>query len=664
MKNNTSNFANNNPDLPARIRRYLDKVPPAVSGSRGHDQTFSVACILVNGFALSVTEAEPFMREYSARCSPPWSDKEIAHKLKSAEQANHDKPRGHLLGGNGTAKPNPAHEKKQPKAKLATPPVSVKGKPLPAPIADGARILLQTAFEPGDYVRIVVGEYGEDGKDHPATAGVALKASEWLKRLEDKEGDPNRIFSTTAKLQPGLFVGMNPVQPEGKSDNSVTNFRHALVEFDDIPKEQQFEAITASGLPCTVIIDSGGRSLHAWVRVDAKDREEYDKRVALIYARLEGFRIDAKNKNPSRLSRLPGCARGDKRQELLIANKDVETFTAEDGDFVTDGLPSIIDAADLVADESPTPPELIAGILHQGSKMVIGGGSKSYKTWALADLALSVGYGVPWLGRKTIRGRVLFLNFEIQSVFMRDRLKQIAKARGVKLKPGVVDFWNLRGYSADHSVIIPKILKRIVGREYCLIILDPLYKLMGGADENSARDIALLLNQIERLAVESEAAVAFGSHFSKGSQNKKEAMDRISGSGVFARDPDTILTITAHEQEKAFTVEATLRNFPPVDSFVIQWAHPLFNVSDLDPSKLKAATPNRTYTHPQILECLEPGMTTTEWKNAAMEETGMSKATFFKLIPGIPKTKAWKVGKTWQKLEIRLAKSNQSNQSI
>jgi putative DNA primase/helicase len=67
-----------------RISNYLEKIEPAVSGQNGHGQTFHVAKILIHGFGLSVSEALPFMRTYSARCAPPWSDRELKHKLESA----------------------------------------------------------------------------------------------------------------------------------------------------------------------------------------------------------------------------------------------------------------------------------------------------------------------------------------------------------------------------------------------------------------------------------------------------------------------------------------------------------------------------------------------------------------------------------------------------
>jgi hypothetical protein len=75
-----------NPKLSKRVTLYLAKIPEAISGSGGHNQTFHVANILIHGFGLSESEALPFMREYSQRCAPPWSDKELKHKLSSAKK--------------------------------------------------------------------------------------------------------------------------------------------------------------------------------------------------------------------------------------------------------------------------------------------------------------------------------------------------------------------------------------------------------------------------------------------------------------------------------------------------------------------------------------------------------------------------------------------------
>jgi hypothetical protein len=67
-----------------RARKYLEKLPAAVSGSNGHGATFHAACVLVLGFELSESEAMSLMREYNARCQPSWSERELEHKVKSA----------------------------------------------------------------------------------------------------------------------------------------------------------------------------------------------------------------------------------------------------------------------------------------------------------------------------------------------------------------------------------------------------------------------------------------------------------------------------------------------------------------------------------------------------------------------------------------------------
>lgn len=302
-------------------------------------------------------------------------------------------------------------------------------------------------------------------------------------------------------------------------------------------------------------------------------------------------------------------------------------------------LPAIIDAADFITQPIAEPPELIHGIIHRGSKLAIGGNSKSFKTWTLLDLALSVSTGKPWLGFETTAGRVLYVNFEIQNFSWKTRINAVAKARNITIEPGRLSLWNLRGKAANFNLLLPQI-RDTVKDGFALIVLDPIYKLYGQTDENKASDVARLLNAIEDLTVETGAAVAFGAHFSKGNQAGKESLDRISGSGVFARDPDSLLTFTKHETEDAFTLDATLRNFPPVEPFVVRWQFPRFTPDGkLDPSKLKQAKGRKPdHEAADLLKLLPPGgLQNKDWLKAAAEK-GISQRTYFRLKKTLEQT--------------------------
>ncbi len=296
-------------------------------------------------------------------------------------------------------------------------------------------------------------------------------------------------------------------------------------------------------------------------------------------------------------------------------------------------LPMIQDACAPV--ESERPAELISGLLHQGSKLVLGGGSKSFKTFTLTDLALSIAYGRQWLGKDTRQGRVLYLNFEIQPVFFSDRIAAIAGAKGIVQETDRLDVWNLRGHAAEAGKVLPDIERRASKTKYALIVLDPIYKLYGAVDENKAGDVARLLNLLEHLAVTSGAAVAFGAHFSKGNQAGKESIDRISGSGVFARDPDSLLIFTPHKEPEAFTVEATLRNFAPVQPFVVRWEYPLMRRDgQLDPAQLKQPKAGRksVYDPEEVLACLpDAGLSVAEWEQRSKDSCGAKEGTFHRI---------------------------------
>lgn len=296
-------------------------------------------------------------------------------------------------------------------------------------------------------------------------------------------------------------------------------------------------------------------------------------------------------------------------------------------------FPPIIDSVQLIATVTQPPVEIISGMVHQASKSMLGGASKTNKTWILADQAISVAHGIDWLGFPTRQGPVLYINLEIQPFFFAKRLQTIAKAKGVSaIKPETLHTWNLRGFAESYQTFIPKVVEGIRARGYVLVVIDPIYKILGSADENKANEIADLLNKLESITTQAGCAVQYAAHFPKGNMAERESIDRISGSGVFARDPDTIITVTRHKEKECFTVDVTLRNFPTVEPFVIRWKYPLMvRDTTLDPKDIaepKSGRP-KLYQPDELLSLLpSSGFCYTDWCDAAHEKLGISKSTF------------------------------------
>lgn len=239
--------------------------------------------------------------------------------------------------------------------------------------------------------------------------------------------------------------------------------------------------------------------------------------------------------------------------------------------------------------------EIIEGCLHEGCKMIISGSSKAGKTWSLINLAIAASNGMPWLGMPVKQSKVLYLDFELKKYFGTDRIKRVAKAmfKGeMPLNPRL-DYWPLRGHRTELLDLLTKI--RVEKRNYELIILDPYYKLATGIDENDAKAVGEIVNLIEDFSEETGAAIVFAHHFSKGNKAETDHIDRASGSGVFARDPDAILTLTSHEEDEHLILETTSRNCPFSPPKVLEFSAETFPLFEHKPDlEAKFRKPGQT----------------------------------------------------------------------
>jgi len=194
------------------------------------------------------------------------------------------------------------------------------------------RLTLETLYQGTDNINIVC-RFIEDKENHkarPSGGGKILTRDGWLKHLSESD------FPQSAA---GAWVRPNPCKYEGSGkdgavmDSDVVAFRFLLVESDVLPMPVQLALFSKLKLPIAAVITSGGASAHAWVRLDCKTDSEYAETARRILAALAPFGIDQSNKNPSRLSRLPGAVRqigatGDGMQQLLWLNPNRPALTS------------------------------------------------------------------------------------------------------------------------------------------------------------------------------------------------------------------------------------------------------------------------------------------------------------------------------------------------
>ncbi len=192
--------------------------------------------------------------------------------------------------------------------------------------ADDMLRFLNALFGDDECVGTCTEFYDKDGRRVP-TRGLFQRTAGQIKKVL---GRTNNVSSAVGRyrIRDGAFVRINPLDGKGVSDANVTAFRYALIECDTMSLEEQYAFIRALNLPTSAIVTSGGKSVHAVVKIDAKDLDEYKERVALLHAECKaaGFDVDASTKNPSRFMRLPGIRRGKKRQALVSVDEGADSW--------------------------------------------------------------------------------------------------------------------------------------------------------------------------------------------------------------------------------------------------------------------------------------------------------------------------------------------------
>ena len=319
-----------------RAFRYLADCPPAVSGQQGHNQTYRAACLLLHGFGLSQSDSLTVLRCWNERCLPPWSERELIHKLKSAAVAKSRYPRGWML--------NPKRCNGIPA--FVQPAFSIGTEARPQFNAESLRRIASKAAAVIDVISFLA-------RKSPVRVDTQDSASV-LRRLYTRGSGEKVLIFSHLKSQgqlvweadcsdviqdahlprgaKGVWFLPQPVtgtfHPNPREDNklsrrseeAVTSWRYLLLESDEADADDWLRCLIQMPLRISSICSSGGRSIHALVRVDASSKEDWDRCVGTIKPALVALGADPGALTAVRLSRLPQAKRGERAQTLLYLN--------------------------------------------------------------------------------------------------------------------------------------------------------------------------------------------------------------------------------------------------------------------------------------------------------------------------------------------------------
>jgi hypothetical protein len=235
---------------------------------------------------------------------------------------------------------------------------------------------------------------------------------------------------------------------------------------------------------------------------------------------------------------------------------------------------------------------VIEGLLRIGEKLGVTAGTKRFKTWLLLYIGYCIANGFEFLNFDTRRHKVAFFDLELSRNGIKRRLRRIQKALGAG------DFENLkicslRGKAKLFCNNFEQIKGRITVEGFKVVIIDPVYKFLLGKEESSNGLVAEILDRLTVFCMDAEVAMIYVHHHSKGNQAAKDSLDRSSGAGAWSRDPDAVLDLVEHKEstqdKRIFTAEVTVRDFQPIENFVVRWNFPLLqrDTDGLDPTDLK-----------------------------------------------------------------------------
>jgi hypothetical protein len=278
-----------------------------------------------------------------------------------------------------------------------------------------------------------------------------------------------------------------------------------------------------------------------------------------------------------------------RRSERSQLWRDIRKASAQVEVKVTGTQNGFVSYDEFIQTPIPPPSWMVAGIWSDKSHGIMAGEPKTYKSTIATDLSVSIASGTKFLSEFEVdaQGPVTIIQEENTPGLMRDKLLKIAHSRGltesVRMQGEVLELtphrslpislMNQQGFDLTDEDWLERLDKHCKKTRPQLVVLDPLYRIIGDKDENSSKDMAPILNDLMRIKTEHNTGILIIHHYHKiQAANPRRAGQRMAGTKTFHGWVESALYVErVDDTEPVVTVTTEHRNAPPQGQLTIAW---------------------------------------------------------------------------------------------
>jgi len=297
--------------------------------------------------------------------------------------------------------------------------------------------------------------------------------------------------------------------------------------------------------------------------------------------------------------------------------------------------------------------DFVEGLLTEGGASVVYGPSNCGKSFWILDLAAAIATGRPFRDELEVeRGAVVYVALE-GSHGARNRIEALRReGRLPDDAPLFLCFAPVSLLDVTHPAKLAESIEQAAAASNLpcrLVVLDTLARAMAGGDENGARDMTVAVASMDAIRAATGAHVALVHHC-----GKDEARGARGHSSLRAA-VDTEIEVTRNDGENVSTVRVTKqRDLPPGEAMpfslrVVELATDrrgraitscVVHHEPLCMAAVKSQPGRKKENRPEELLEYLPADSTAAWQKRAESESGVSKSTFYRLLPVLKQSKA------------------------